>query len=102
MARIVELRRAGRSCREVAAALDAQGHKPRQSSDGLTVRLRGSKTDQEDAGGTMVFLTGRTRQPAPAVPGLPCYKSEPSARERPFAPWTAMATSGQHVSALRR
>ena len=48
MARIVELRRAGCSCREVAAALDAQGHEPRQSSDGLTFRLRRSKTDQEE------------------------------------------------------
>ena len=38
--RIVELRQAGRSYREVAAALDAQGHKPRRAASWSAAAVR--------------------------------------------------------------
>ena len=40
VARIVELRRAGRSCREIATALDAEGHKPRRVASWSAAAVR--------------------------------------------------------------
>ncbi len=38
--RIVELRRAGRSYREIATALDAEGHKPRRAASWSAAAVR--------------------------------------------------------------
>jgi DNA invertase Pin-like site-specific DNA recombinase len=40
VARIVELRRAGRSYREIAAALDAEGHRPRRAASWSAAAVR--------------------------------------------------------------
>jgi hypothetical protein len=46
--------------------------------------------------------TGRTRLPARSVPGACGSRSQASPRGPPSAPWTAMAISVQHDSAVRR
>jgi hypothetical protein len=40
VARIVELRRAGRSYPEIATALDAEGHKPREAASWSAAAVR--------------------------------------------------------------
>jgi DNA invertase Pin-like site-specific DNA recombinase len=47
--RIVELRRAGRSYREIAAALDTEGHKPRRAASWSAATVR-NIANRESAG----------------------------------------------------
>ena len=63
--------------------------------DGLTVRLRRSKTDQESAGRTVRIPFGSNPVTGPVGAGLPGSWSQASPRERHFAPWIAMATSAR-------
>ena len=73
-----------------------------EGSDGLTVRLRRSKTDQEGVGRASASPTGRTWQPAQSVPGERGLRSQVSPRDTRSVPWTAMATSDEHDLALPR
>ena len=63
-----------------------------EGTDGLTVRLRRSKTDQEAPGARSASRSDRTRLPAQCVPGGRGSKSRALPRERPSSLWTAMAT----------
>ena len=65
LTRIVELRRAGRSYREIATALDAEGHKPRRAASWSAVAVRTTspcgRTPGEPCGGDL--RDGRTCPP---------------------------------------
>ena len=72
-----------------------------EGTDGLTVRLRRSKTDQEGAGRTVGIPFGSN--PVTSLRAWPAWLEVSGIAEgAPFARWTAMATSARHVSALRR
>jgi hypothetical protein len=74
-----------------------------EGTDGLTVRLRRSKTDQEGAGRTVGIPFGSNPVTCP-VRAWRAWLEVSGITEGPAfpVPWTAMATSAQHDSAARR
>jgi site-specific recombinase XerC len=64
-----------------------------EGTDGLTVHLRRSKTDQEGTGRTVGVPFGSNPATCPVRAWRAGWRSQASQREPSFAPWTAMASS---------